>query len=150
VGEPSRRDAAVRRRAHPHHRGRPELLVEGLCDVYGIDQQAGGERVSKVLYNVGRWLLPEAVELTQRREPHLRGISRLNVHDAKRIPRMLAGQVPPPAAITTCAGWPTGACGSTCSRDKERSGAGRVMVVARLPMIEMVRPRPADATRLAR
>lgn len=91
-------DFIIDREQDPDETRLAEVMVERLCDRHGIDMIAEGQRVSDLAYDIGRWLLPEAVELAQRLPQHRRGVAGMRIHDLKRVPQMLSGQEPMPAA----------------------------------------------------
>jgi integrase len=89
-----------------------EVIAECLCEHHGLDRNAGGKRVESVVSDAVRYLLPATVEHALAAPRERRGVASLLVHDLKPIVRMLAGELPLPAA--TVAGDILGLPGIAC------------------------------------
>lgn len=75
-----------------------EVLIEFLCRRYGVERHADGDRVTSVQSVVRRHLIPFLVETDATRPEGRRGVGALRVTHLERLPRVLSGDLPMPAA----------------------------------------------------
>lgn len=89
-----------------------EILVEHLCRRYGVERHADGDRITNVESALRRYLIPFLVETDATRPEGRRGVSALRITHLERLPRVLSGDLPVPAA--TVAGDLLGRRGAAC------------------------------------
>jgi integrase len=75
-----------------------EILLELLVYAYGIERRANGDRVIDVESDLRRYLIPFAVEMAAGMRADGRGVAHLRLKHLQHLPRILAGDLPSPAA----------------------------------------------------
>ena len=89
-----------------------EVLIEHLCRRYGVERHADGDRIASVQSILRRYLIPFLVESDASRPEGHRGVGALRITHLERLPRVLSGDLPQPAA--TVAGDQLGRRGVAC------------------------------------
>lgn len=75
-----------------------EVMVEFLCTRYGVQRHGKGDRLKSVVSEHRRYLIPFLVELAATRPAGRCGVAALTIRHLETLPRMLAGDLPLPAA----------------------------------------------------
>ena len=75
-----------------------EIALERFHSHVGTFRRTKGDRATGIASDLGRYLLPFAVELAATHPPGRRGIAHLRVPEAEQLQSMLAGDNPLPAA----------------------------------------------------
>ena len=89
-----------------------EVLMEYLCDRYGTQRRGKGDRIISLESIYRRHLLPFLIELDASLPVHDRGVAAKRLRHLKKLPKILAGDAPLPAA--TVAGDQLGRRGIAC------------------------------------
>jgi hypothetical protein len=97
---------------HPDQYCLAEIALERFHSHVGTFRRTKGDRATDIASDLGRYLLPFAVELAAAYSPGRRGIAHLRVPQAEQLQSILSGDKPLPAATVAAdrrggrVGWP--------------------------------------------
>ena len=83
---------------HPDQYTLAEITLERFHSHVGTNRRTKGDRATGIASDLGRYLLPFAIELAAAHPPGRRGIAHLRVPEAEQLQSILAGDKPLPAA----------------------------------------------------